>query len=343
MNNLRSISAKKHLDVLKLTEQFSSLKIQQLGWLPSSSSSASSSSSSSSSTNSCMDSPVYSVSKGILDRFSKKESQYSDLTRHVIERTRPEFMNIPTSIYDIATTMSSDFFLRLRFRFLPGQDSFITQNLCLPKTLENLIHFKNKLGLSQLSNVGLSPLSNVGLSSLSGLSPLSGLSSLAGKSPLPFSPLSNHSLKKKIAEKASAIYSRIWIEAITYHNGYYGRFLILVQLGLKCTVWYGFHPGDALSIPTDALLFHPIDSYDRFLYQPEIHVQPGFEKLTLIENDENILPKLAEAFTREKPLIDIKIPNASGSVCMSVGLGLAIVILLSLGINPSADLNEITA
>lgn len=253
---------------------------------------------------------MYSVSKRILDRFYK-QTQHSDLTRNVIDRTKSAIMDIPNSICDI-TSKSTDFFLTLRFRFLPGQDSFLTQNLSLPKTLDSLIDLKNKLGLSQLSNVGLSL-------------------------------LSNDSLTNTITEKASTIYSRILIEAITYHNGYYGRFLVLVQLGIRCTVWYGFHPGDAHSIPVDALLFHPIDSYDSFINQPEIHVQPGFEKITLVENEENILPKLAEAYTREKPFIDVKIPNASGSVFMSVGLGLAIVILLSLGIPPNADFNVITA
>lgn len=60
--------------------------------------------------------------------------------------------------------------------------------------------------------------------------------------------------------------------------GYYGRFLVLVQLGVGCTVWFGFHPGSENSIPVDGLLFNPIDSYDSFIKDPEIHVQPGFDK-----------------------------------------------------------------
>ncbi|YP_008992338.1 hypothetical protein Salmi_Mp074 (mitochondrion) [Salvia miltiorrhiza] len=247
---------------------------------------------------------VYSYSKNVLDRFYKNTKD-SDLRRSVIDKTKSSLNEIPSTICDL-TSKSIGLFLNLSFRILPNQDSFITQKLRLPKTKDGLIAFKNKLGLSKPSNVGLSQISY-----------------------------------DSFMEKATNIYSGILVDAITYNNSHYGRFLVLVQLGLRCTVWYGFHPGAELGIPVDCILFNPMESYENFINYPDTHVQHGFNKITLVENEDNILPKLAEGYTSEKPFSDVKIPNASGSVFMSVGLGLAIVILLSLGVSP--DLNVITA
>lgn len=249
-------------------------------------------------------SPVYvcTNTQGLFDRFLK-EMKHSDLTRSVIDRTQSAFLDIPNSICDI-TRKCTGYFLTLGFRFLPGQSSFLTKSLSLPKAVESLIDFRNQLGLS-LSKDSLTNMVQIKYNSLT--------------------------------DQASTISSRILVEAITYNNGYYGRFLVLVQLGIGCTVWYGFLPGAESCIPVDGFLFNPIDSYDSFINQPATHVQPGFDKITLVENEVNILPKLAEAYTHEKPFIDIQIPNAGGSLLMSVSLGLSVVILLSLGIAPNVD------
>lgn len=237
-------------------------------------------------------------------------TKHSNLTRNIIDRTKSAFIDIPHSICDI-TSMCSNFFLTLGFSFLPGQTDFISKNVSLPETTDSLIDIRNQLGYS------LSLFTD----------------SITNKAKIKYNTIS---------ENTSNFYSRILVEAITYNNGFYGRFLVLVELGIGCTIWYGFISGTDTRIPVDGLLFNPIENYDSFLNHPEIHVQPGFNKITLIENEENILPKIAKAYTNEKPFMDIKIPNASGNVLISVSVGLAIVILLSCGIDPHADLNAIS-
>lgn len=66
--------------------------------------------------------------------------------------------------------------------------------------------------------------------------PAVGLDSLSKRTLLKLKGLSDSSVDKV---KASMM-SRVLVEAFTYNNGYYGRFLILVKLGIGCTVWYGF-------------------------------------------------------------------------------------------------------
>lgn len=294
------------VDLLKITDKMSNLQIAAQN-IPSSSSStithsSTFPSSSKITVDTLSDSPLYSYSKDILDRFIKNMNK-PDFTHNLLDRTKSSFMDIPHSLCSIPSK-SAEFFLTLGYRFCPGQVEFLTKTLRLPNSADSLISFKNRLGLT--------------------------LESLPTMALIPYN-------------NASSLFSRIFVEAITFYNGHYGRFLVLVEFGLKCTVWYGFHPGDPLCLPVDGLLFSPIECYDNLINHPAIHVQPGFEKITLIENESNILPTLASAFTQEKPFVDINIPHASGSVLMGVSLGLAIVVLLSLGIDPNVDLNGISA
>lgn len=107
---------------------------------------------------------------------------------------------------------------------------------------------------------------------------------------------------------------------------------------LILSIGYRFMPGIENCIPVDGLLFSPIESYDCFIRDPNIHVQPGFDKITLVENGDNILPKIASAYTKDQPFIDIQIPSeTSGRALMGVSLGLAVIILLSLGISPNVN------
>lgn len=131
---------------------------------------------------------------------------------------------------------------------------------------------------------------------------------------------------------------------ITYNYGFYGRFLILVQVGVGCTVWYGFAPGDGLNIPLDGAgsvisLFSPIDNYEQFFYNTDTYVHPGFEKLTLMQNEENTISVLATAYTQEQPFVDITVPNTNNNPTLILGvtLGLVVVVLLSVGISPIAQ------
>lgn len=82
----------------------------------------------------------------------------------------------------------------------------------------------------------------------------------------------------------------------------------------------------------------PIESYFPFLEETDVYAHPGFNKITLVENDENILPKLANAYKNEKPFVYIKIPSTEEKwVFMAVSLGLAVVVFISLGIAPNVE------
>lgn len=110
-------------------------------------------------------------------------------------------------------------------------------------------------------------------------------------------------------------------------------------MGIGCTVWYGFAPGDGMNFPIEGLapLFSPIENYDAFFSNPEVHVQLGFNKMTLVEGVDNPAAPLSRAFAQEKSFIDIDIemPSLKKSIIVGVSLGLAVAILFTFGINPS--------
>lgn len=47
--------------------------------------------------------------------------------------------------------------------------------------------------------------------------------------------------------------SKVLVEAITFYEGMYGRFFVLVCLGVGCTVWYAFVPGSYNHAPVTHL------------------------------------------------------------------------------------------
>lgn len=245
----------------------------------------------------------------ILERF-KMRSNPSAFTRKVIDLTKAPFFDIQNPIMKL-TEKPFSYMMSLGFRFMPGQGEFLVKELRSPETLEGLRNLRDNLGLSLTKGT----LSSSPLLRLKGLS-------------------------DSVQAGMSALASRVLVEAITYNAGYYGRFLILVQIGLGCTVWYGFAPGDGHFAPTEGFvpLFSPIDNYDAFITNPDVHVQPGFNKITFVQGVDNVAAPLSQAFTEEKPFmdIDIEMPTMSNkSLIVGVSLGLAVALLFTLGVNPS--------
>ncbi|KAG9140582.1 hypothetical protein Leryth_024569 [Lithospermum erythrorhizon] len=109
----------------------------------------------------------------------------------------------------------------------------------------------------------------------------------------------------------------------------------LYSRGVGCTVWYGFHDGDVMSGLLS--LFSPIENYEQFFYNPSSYVYPGFEKITLVENHNN-LSTLANAFADQKPFTEIQIPSCNNIsphiIAGGITLGL-VVVLLSVGEIPT--------
>lgn len=59
--------------------------------------------------------------------------------------------------------------------------------------------------------------------------------------------------------------TKVIVEVITYANGYYGRFVVLVCMGVGCTVWFALAPGSG-NLPPVGYPFTPFDSYDPFFH-----------------------------------------------------------------------------
>lgn len=253
--------------------------------------------------------PMLSSTSSILERF-KISSNHSEFTRKVMDLTKSPFMDIPKTVMDL-TSNSSSYILSLGFRFMPGQGDFLFKDLRLPDTLDGLKGLRDNLGLT----LSKDSLTNRGILKFKGVS--------------------------EIHAKGSLMMNRVLLEAITYNEGFYGRFLILAQIGIGCTVWYGFTPGDGFHIPFDASLaslFSPIENYEQFFYNPDVYIHPGFQKMTLMENQANTISALSTAYTDEKPFIDIKIPsNNNSNIILGITLGLVVVVLLSVGLSPIAE------
>lgn len=246
--------------------------------------------------------------KGLKVGKEEKGTNPSAFTRSVIEMTKAPFLDIHKPIMDV-TEKASSYMMSLGFRFMPGQGEFLVKELRTPDTLAGLRKLRDSLGLS-LTKATLS------------CSPLVKLKGLTDS----------------VRTRLPALASRVLVEAITFNDGYYGRFLILVQMGIGCTVWYGFVPGDGLNFPTEVIapLFSPIENYDSFFTNPDVHVQPGFNKMTLVEGVNNPAAPLSQAFAQEKPFmdIDIEMPGSKKSILVGVSLGLAVAILFTFGVSP---------
>lgn len=279
--------------------------------LSDSSASSSSSSSSSSSFTGVNNSDFFSTlspTASILERF-KIRTNPSAFTRNVIEMTKAPFFDIHNPIMNMNFTENvSSYIMSIGFRFMPGQGEFLVKDLRAPDTLVGLRKLRDSLGLSLTKGT----LSSTPILKLKGIS-------------------------DTVSNSMQLLASRVLIEAITFNEGYYGRFLILVQIGIGCTVWYGFAPGDGMTLPVEGLtpLFNPITNYDTIFTNPDVHVLPGFNKMTLVEGVNNPAEPLSQAFAKDMPFMDIEIPQSNKSILVGVSLGLAVVILFTFGINPS--------
>lgn len=249
--------------------------------------------------------------ESILERF-KRTSNPSKLTREIMEMTKAPFIDILKPITNI-TKESASYMMALGFRFMPGQCESLVRDIRIPETLASLRNLRDNLGLSLTKGT----LNSGPLLKLKG------------------------AVSDIVFDKSSLLASRVLVEAITFNEGYFGRFIILVHMGVGCTVWYAFAPGgDGLHLPDQGLfapLFRPIESYEPFFSCPDLHVQTGFNKMTLVEGNESPITPLTQAFSEEKPFLDIEIPRTTQAVKVGLYLGLAVAILLTFGISPNAS------
>nr|CAD1821793.1 unnamed protein product [Ananas comosus var. bracteatus] len=120
-------------------------------------------------------------------------------------------------------------------------------------------------------------------------------------------------------------FTKILVEVITHYEGMYGRFLVLVTLGLCCTVWYTFAPGSSLEAPNSSL-FGRLEAYDAF-FNMDSYV-PGFSRVVFVERND-VSETVVSALRNDLPFAEITIP-ASGNVLKAVGLGVMVAFFLAL-------------
>jgi hypothetical protein len=149
----------------------------------------------------------------------------------------------------------------------------------------------------------------------------------------PLSPQSLFSISRSGAGLRGLVnngFNKILVEVITYTDGMYGRFLVLVSLGIGCTVWYAFAPGSALHVP-ESCLFAPLDSYDPFFNMD--YCAPDFSRVGFVERND-VSASVVSALENEPPFAEITIP-ASGHVLKAVGLGVMVAFFLAVGLVPN--------
>lgn len=127
----------------------------------------------------------------------------------------------------------------------------------------------------------------------------------------------------------TTIYKKV-IEVLTYYKGKYGRFIILISLGLGCTVWYTFLPGVAESAPPELLLPRVI-SYDSFK-NVDFSLDP-FKKLSYVEY-KYITDQVLSAIENVYPFSEIDLPT-NPDARVAIGLGLIVAVFLSMGMMSS--------
>lgn len=115
------------------------------------------------------------------------------------------------------------------------------------------------------------------------------------------------------------------IELLTYFEGFYGRFIILVSLGIGCTVWYAFYPGMHDQPPLNAINF-PID-YEDF-YQIDYRT-PRFNRVSFVETND-VRNDVDMAFNNVHPFVEINIPSI-GDKNKSFRLGLMVAFFMTIG------------
>lgn len=116
------------------------------------------------------------------------------------------------------------------------------------------------------------------------------------------------------------------LEVFTFLNGKYGRFLVLVCLGIGCTVWFGFEPGVAVKAPEKVGVFTLLDSYDPFMDMD----RQTFKSVEQNDTSESV----KSAFQNELPFAEINIPG-NGEMLTAMSLGMMVAIFLAVGIVPN--------
>lgn len=140
------------------------------------------------------------------------------------------------------------------------------------------------------------------------------------------------------------------MEFITHYKGMYGRFIIFVSLGISCTVWYSFFPGDAEGLPPLEFLVNREVPYEVFR-NVDFHFAK-FNKMSYVEC-RLITDQVLSSFENVYPFTEINIPIPTSinpddvsNTKAALGLGIIVAVFLTLGMiscSSPPDLSVITS
>ena len=98
-------------------------------------------------------------------------------------------------------------------------------------------------------------------------------------------------------------FTRILVEVLTSFNGKYVRFLVLVGLGIGCTVWYTVVPTSTLH--EHASTFGVFNSYEPIYNIP--YYAPGFHRVGFVES-KDVSASVESILANELPFAEMIIP-----------------------------------
>lgn len=226
---------------------------------------------------------------------------HSLFSKSISVKLQVPFIEFPRHFIDSLSFKDYDISMNFCYRFQPGHNEFIFNEFKFPKCFDRLSLLSNSLGLSY----NIRPLNEFSMNTHG---------------------CSGAGLRSVVTNKIT----RILAEVITYYEGRYGRFLVLVSLGIGCTVWYGYAPGSPYHAPDDSL-FSPLESYDPFFYMD--YYAPGFRRIGFVERND-VSTSVEGAFVNEAPFADITIP-AEGPALKAVSIGVMVAFFLTVGLVPN--------
>lgn len=138
-------------------------------------------------------------------------------------------------------------------------------------------------------------------------------------------PSTSASTSTSTSISASTPFKKV-IEVLTYYKGMYGRLIILISLGIGCTVWCNFIPGGAEIAPPGILV--PRDLHYESFKNVDFIIDP-FKKLSYVEY-KYITDQVLSALENVYPFSEIALPNEPDTR-VAIGLGLIIAVFLSMG------------
>lgn len=250
---------------------------------------------------------------------NQKPSSYGSLSRYLLRKARSAWSQsiseevkapiidnkIPRCYHD-SFFDSSDVIIEIAYNNYEPHNltkRFIKQCVRLPKCFDRLFLLRDSLGLT---NYRILPEGEL-------LPDSSGLRCI-----LPF-----------LGEK-------ILVEVVTYFNGYYGRFIVLVSLGIGCTVWFGIMPGIEGCVPDTGPFTRMTPEYFYYHFNNDFY-QPRFlRKMTFVQCHD-VSNTVLSAFLNELPFSDVMISSdcTNPNVLKAVGLGVIVAFFLSTGLIPS--------